>query len=132
LVDNDSHTSKRAAAAVASPEPPPYSSFRTANGFVITSGHTPLISAGRAESQDFEVQAHQVFSNLRTTLEAAGSTIEHVVKVNAYLQDLADAPAFNRIYREYFCAPYPARTTVQVGLPGFLIEIDAMARDTTA
>jgi len=103
-----------------------------ANGFVLTSGHTPLISAGTVGSDNFEDQAHQVFSNLRDTLEAAGSTTGHVVKVNAYLQDLADAPAFNRIYREYFTEPYPARTTVQAGLPGFLIEVDAIALDTHA
>ena len=52
-----------------------------------------------------------------------------VVKVNAYLADLADFPGYNQVYVEFFDAPYPARTSVQAGLPaGVLVEIEAVAR----
>ena len=52
-----------------------------------------------------------------------------MVKVNAFLADLGDFEGYNEVYREYFSAPYPARTTVQAGLPpGLLVEIEAVAR----
>lgn len=107
--------------------PPPYSRFRVAGGVVYTCGHTPLLSDGRAVSDDFDEQAHQVLAGLRETLESAGSGLDQALKVNAYLQNLEDAPAFNTIYRQYFGDPFPARTTVQAGLPGFLLEVDAVA-----
>jgi 2-iminobutanoate/2-iminopropanoate deaminase len=54
-----------------------------------------------------------------------------VVKVNAYLADLGDLPAYNEVYVEFFDGPHPARTSVQAGLPaGVLIEIEAVARRT--
>ena len=62
-------------------------------------------------------------------MEAAGCTLDDVVKVNAYLVDLGDFPAYNEVYVEFFSQPYPARTSVQAGLPaGVLIEIEAVAR----
>jgi enamine deaminase RidA (YjgF/YER057c/UK114 family) len=52
-----------------------------------------------------------------------------VVKVNAFLADLADFPGYNEVYKEFFDAPYPVRSSVQVGLPaGVLVEIEAVAR----
>ena len=62
-------------------------------------------------------------------LAAAGCGLDDVQKVNVFLADLADFAAFNDVYRQAFSAPYPARTTVQVGLPpGLLIEVEAVAR----
>ena len=66
---------------------------------------------------------------MQACLEAAGCGLDDVVKVNAFLADLADFEGYNAVYREHFTAPYPARTTVQAGLPaGLLVEIEAVAR----
>ncbi len=66
---------------------------------------------------------------MKACLGAAGCGLDDVVKVNAFLVDLADFEGYNEVYREYFTAPYPARTTVQAGLPpGLLVEIEAVAR----
>jgi 2-iminobutanoate/2-iminopropanoate deaminase len=62
-------------------------------------------------------------------LSAAGCTLDDVLKVNAFLADLGDFDGYNGVYREFFAEPYPARTSVQAGLPpGILIEIEAVAR----
>ena len=82
-----------------------------------------MVAGGIAE------QTTQVLANLRACLAAAGCDLDDVQKVNVFLADLADFEAFNAVYREAFSAPYPARTTVQVGLPpGLLIEVEAVAR----
>jgi 2-iminobutanoate/2-iminopropanoate deaminase len=74
-------------------------------------------------------QARRTLENVRSCVEAAGCTLDDVVKVNAYLADLGDFPAYNEVYVEFFTQPYPARTSVQAGLPpGVLIEIEAIAR----
>lgn len=76
----------------------------------------------------FREQAELTFQNISTLLEAAGTSWEHVVKVNAFLADLNDFAEFNEIYRQYVTEPYPARTTVQAGLFGQLvIEVDCIA-----
>ena len=55
--------------------------------------------------------------------------MDDVVKVNAFLADLGDLPGYNEVYKEFFDAPYPARCSVQAGLPaGVLVEIEAVAR----
>jgi 2-iminobutanoate/2-iminopropanoate deaminase len=82
-----------------------------------------LVAGGMAE------QVRRTLENVRTCLEAAGCTMDDVVKVNAYLADLADFPAYNEVYVEFLDEPYPARTSVQAGLPpGVLVEIEAIAR----
>lgn len=75
----------------------------------------------------FETQVRQTMENLSAVLEAAGASLSTVVKLNVYLANLADRDALNAVLREYLSEPFPARTTVQVGLPGFSIEIDAIA-----
>ena len=79
-------------------------------------------------SDDFVAQAHQVFSNLKRCLDAAGCGLEDVVKVTAFLADFEDFEEYNRVYAEHFEQPYPARTTVSAGLFGFRIEVEAVAR----
>ena len=82
-----------------------------------------LVEGGIAE------QTRQCLENVRTCLEAAGCTMDDVVKVNAYLADLGDIAGYNEVYREFFDEPYPARSSVGAGLPpGVLIEIEAVAR----
>ncbi len=71
---------------------------------------------GEVVSYDFEAQCHAVFRNVRMVLEDAGSAWERIVDVTVFLTDMkADFPAYNRIYREYFAANQPTRTTVEVG-----------------
>lgn len=73
-------------------------------------------------------QTRQVFANLEAVLRAAGADLDDVVMCRVYLTDTAHADEMNATYQECVCEPYPARTTVYVGLPpGLLVEIDALA-----
>jgi 2-iminobutanoate/2-iminopropanoate deaminase len=65
--------------------------------------------------------------NVQTILEAAGSSLENVVKVNAYVTDLTRFAEFNEVYKEFFSHDPPARTTVATSLLGFLVEVDCVA-----
>ncbi len=71
-------------------------------------------------------QVRQTLDNLSAVAAAAGTALERAVRVNVYLEDLATIGDIDEIYRSYFTTPYPVRTTVQVGLRGYLIEIDAI------
>jgi 2-iminobutanoate/2-iminopropanoate deaminase len=113
---------------VARPKPP-YSPVVVSGDHVYTAGQVAFDESGTPVGGGIDVQARQVLDNLRSCLEAAGCGLEDVVKVNAFLADLADFDGYNAVYREYFAEPYPARTTVQAGLPpGLLLEIEAVAR----
>jgi 2-iminobutanoate/2-iminopropanoate deaminase len=113
---------------VATPKAP-YSPVVVSGDFVLTAGQVGFDENGDLVSDEIEPQARQVFENLRHCLEAAGSSLDEVLKVNAFLADFADFDAYNEVYRQYFSAPYPARTTVQAGLaPGLRIEVEAIAR----
>jgi 2-iminobutanoate/2-iminopropanoate deaminase len=109
----------------------PYSQAIAANGFVFLSGQIPLDPAtGQLiESADVADHVRRVMENLKAVLEAAGSELERAVKATIYLADIADFPAVNRAYAEYFRDAPPARATVQVGaLPlGARVEIDLVA-----
>lgn len=123
---------KRVVFASAAPTPVgPYSQAIVAGGFVFASGQIPLDPAsGKLVAGDIEVQTARVLDNLSKVLEAAGSSLDHVVRASVYLADLADFPRVNAVYARYFSAdPKPARTTVQVAaLPlGAGVEIDAIA-----
>jgi 2-iminobutanoate/2-iminopropanoate deaminase len=76
----------------------------------------------------FREQTELALKNISVLLEAAGTSWAHVVKVHAYLADFDNFPEFNEIYQQFVSRPYPARSTVQVGLFGeFAIEIDCIA-----
>jgi 2-iminobutanoate/2-iminopropanoate deaminase len=106
----------------------PYSSVVASGDLVVTSGQVPFDVERNLVSDAFDDQARQTFENLGRCLEAAGCGFADVLKVNAYLADLADFEAFTRIYAEFFSEPYPARTTVGAQLLGFRVEVDAIAR----
>ena len=73
-------------------------------------------------------QTRQVLQNVQAILEAAGSGLDNVIKTTCFLADIKDFGAFNEVYREFFAADPPARSTVQVGLvPPWLVEIEAVA-----
>ncbi|MDO6425401.1 MULTISPECIES: RidA family protein [Thalassotalea] len=96
---------------------------------VYLSGQIPLVpETMEVVADDFATQAHQVFKNLSAVCEAAGGTLNDMVKVNIFLMDLSQFSTVNDIMSEYFSQPYPARAAVQVArLPkDVAIEIDGV------
>jgi 2-iminobutanoate/2-iminopropanoate deaminase len=87
-------------------------------------------ATGRLAGLDVETQTRQVFENIRTILEAAGTDLAHVLRCGVFIVDMRDFEAMNAVYAEVFGEHRPARTTVQVAsLPhaGLRVEIDAIA-----
>jgi 2-iminobutanoate/2-iminopropanoate deaminase len=123
---------KRAVLTPGAPAPVgPYSQAIVSGGFVFASGQIPLDPAtGKLVEGGFEAQAERVLDNLRAVLEAAGSSLDAVVRTNVFLIDLALFPRLNAVYGRYFTAdPKPARSTIGVAaLPlGAALEIEAVA-----
>jgi 2-iminobutanoate/2-iminopropanoate deaminase len=114
------------------PEPVgPYSQAVVHRGLVYASGQIPLDPAtGAMVEGEIEAQAEQVFANLRCVLEAAGSSLDRVLRATVYLTDLSLFPRVNAVYAKHMTGdPAPARATVQAAaLPlSAQIEIDAIA-----
>ena len=108
---------------------PPYSPVVVAGDAVYTAGQTGTAADGKLVAGGIAEQTRQTLENVRACVEAAGCTMDDVVKVSAFLADLSGFAAYNDVYREFFAEPYPARTSVQAGLPaGVLIEIEAIAQ----
>lgn len=107
----------------------PYSQAVRAGGFVFASGQIPLDTKGQIVGTTIQDQTRQVLTNLRAILEAAGSSMDRVVKCTVFVRDLADFPAMNETYATFFGGTPPARATVEVSnLPkGVKVEIDAVA-----
>lgn len=108
----------------------PYSQGIKAGGFIFVSGQIPLEpETGIVVTGDIDVQTERVLKNIAGVLEAAGSSLEGVVKTTVYLKDMADFPKFNECYAGFFPVNPPARATVEVSrLPKDVrIEIDAVA-----
>lgn len=107
----------------------PYSQALTVGNLVFTSGQIPIDPAtGNVESNTIEGQTEQVCKNLAAVLEAAGSSLEKVVKTTCFLSDMGNFAAFNQVYAQYFTGK-PARSCVAVKeLPkGVLAEVEAIA-----
>ena len=85
---------------------------------------------GKLELGDVRSETKRTFENMRAILEAAGSSLDDVLKCNVYLRDIDDFAAMNGVYKTFFSAPFPARTTIQAGaLPGGIaVEIECIAR----
>jgi 2-iminobutanoate/2-iminopropanoate deaminase len=108
----------------------PYSQAIKANGFIFASGQIPLDPATmRIVEGGIEEQTERALDNLKAVLEAAGSSLDRVVKTTVYLADMNAFAAMNEIYARYFGATKPARATVQVArLPRDVkVEIDVVA-----
>jgi 2-iminobutanoate/2-iminopropanoate deaminase len=105
----------------------PYSHAVVANGFVFISGQGPVNPETGAMPDAFADQVRQTFKNVQTILEAAGSSLDDVVKVNAYVTDLTRFAEFNEVYKDFFQDDPPARTTVATALLGILVEVDCIA-----
>ena len=106
----------------------PYSQGYEVGGLVITSGQIPVDPATGAIPEGIAAQAEQSCKNVGAILEAAGVTLESVVKTTCFLADMGDFAAFNEVYAKYFTSK-PARSCVAVReLPkGVLCEIEAIA-----
>ncbi len=107
----------------------PYSQAVRTGNTVYFSGQIPLDPAtGDLVEGDFEVQVRRAFDNLQAVAVAAGGSLDKVVRLGLYLVDLGQFAAVNQVMQEYFAAPYPARSTVQVSaLPkGAVFEVDAV------
>jgi 2-iminobutanoate/2-iminopropanoate deaminase len=108
----------------------PYSQAIEANGFVFASGQIAIDpSTGELSTGTIEEQTRLVLNNLKAVLEAAGSSLDKVVKCTVFLKDMNDFSKMNDVYGEFFKAPYPARAAVQVArLPKDVkVEIEAIA-----
>lgn len=106
----------------------PYSQGIVAGQFVFTSGQIPVVPATGEIPDGISAQAEQSCKNVAAILEAAGATLEQVVKTTCFLADMGDFAAFNEVYARYFVSK-PARSCVAVkDLPkGVLCEIEALA-----
>jgi 2-iminobutanoate/2-iminopropanoate deaminase len=115
--------------AQASPPGGPYSQAVVAGDFVFTAGLLAFDETGALVGQTIAEQTAQVLKNMRTILEAAGSSLGMVVRTDAFLVAGADMPEFNRIYADTFGGHRPARATAIVSAlaKGALVEIDCVA-----
>jgi reactive intermediate/imine deaminase len=107
----------------------PYSQAVRIGDTVYLSGQIPLLpSTGVLLEGNVEAQARQVFENMQAVCAAAGGSLADIARLGIFLTDLGDFAAVNAVMAEYFSAPYPARSTVQVSaLPrGALVEVDAI------
>ena len=107
----------------------PYSQGIVVNNLFFSSGQIPLTAAGQLIDGDIQEQTHQVFRNLKAVLQAAGASLETVVKATVFIKDMNDFAAVNEVYGEYFTDHKPARSCVEVArLPkDVLIEIEVVA-----
>lgn len=107
----------------------PYSQAIEIGNMVFTSGQIPIDPATGQMPEGIEAQTRQSLTNVKNILEAAGLSLDHVVKTTVFLADMALFAEMNAVYAEFFQAPYPARSAVAVReIPkGALVEIETIA-----
>lgn len=107
----------------------PYSQGIVVNNLFYSSGQIPLRPDGTLVEGDVQVQATQVFENLKAVLEEAGASLNTVVKATVFIKDMNDFAALNKVYGDYFGDHKPARSCVEVArLPkDVLVEIEVIA-----
>lgn len=111
----------------------PYSQGIIEGDFLFVSGQgCTNPETGKLELGDARSETKRIFENIRAILQAAGSSLDDVLKCNVYLRDIKDFAAMNDVYQTFFSPPFPARTTIQAGaLPGGIaVEIECIARKT--
>ncbi|MGI2294526.1 RidA family protein [Paenibacillus sp. GXUN7292] len=108
--------------------PLPFSQALRAGDFVYVSGQVGVDPQTRqVAGSTIEEQTAQALRNIETILQAAGLTLDHIVKMNAFLSKYEDFPGYNRTYSEMIKQPFPTRTSIQCGIGDYLVEIDAIA-----
>ena len=106
----------------------PFSPAVQFGDLIFISGQASVDGNGKIISDTFEGEFRRSIENMRRILEAAGSDLSHVIQTRNYVRDPADVPRYNELYREYFEAPFPARTTITSCLPPTLkYEIECVA-----
>ncbi|WP_017812556.1 MULTISPECIES: RidA family protein [Paenibacillus] len=107
----------------------PYSQAIDTGMFIFASGQLGLDPVSGDMAEGVQEQARVALQNVTAVLEAAGSSLDQVVKTTVFLQDMNDFAAMNEIYGQFFQEPYPARSAVQVArLPkDALVEIEVIA-----
>jgi 2-iminobutanoate/2-iminopropanoate deaminase len=113
----------------AAPKPAgPYSPAMRVGNLVFTAGQGPIDPVtGKVTGDTIEEQTNLTIDNLSALLEAAGTSLDHVIKATVHLAELADFQAFNAVYARRFPDPKPVRTTVGSQLLGIMVEIDLVA-----
>jgi 2-iminobutanoate/2-iminopropanoate deaminase len=108
---------------------PPYSPVVVSGDLVYTAGQVAFDVSGTLVEGGIVEQTRQAMENLARCLAAAGCSLDDVIKTTVFLSDLSNFAACNEEYARHFAQPFPARSTVQVGLAaGLLVEIEAVAR----
>ena len=104
-----------------------YSPALRVGPWILVSGQGPLRPDGSVIEGDIATQTRATLHNIRRLVEAAGGSMDQVVQCTCYIHDIDEFPEFDTAYRAAFSEPYPTRTTIEAGLDGILVEIDAMA-----
>ena len=113
----------------------PFSWAVKASGAMLFTAHGPVRKDGSIDTGAIDAQARLTFSNLQLAVKAAGGTLDDVCQVLIHLIDITDLPAVDTVYREFFNAPYPNRSSAAVAalaVPGMKLEIVAYAMLATA
>ena len=106
----------------------PFSPAVRVGDLIFVSGQASVDATGKLVPDTFEGEFRRSVENLRKVLESAGSDLKHVVQTRNYVCDPANVARYNELYREYFSAPYPTRTTITNCLPPALhFEIECIA-----
>ncbi|HEX7755031.1 MAG TPA: RidA family protein [Niabella sp.] len=107
----------------------PFSPAIKSGDFLFISGQASVDEEGKIITGSFEEECRRSFDNLKKIVEGAGLTMDHIVQVRNYVAAQEDLAQFNEIYRTYFSAPFPARTTL-IGCLGTLLkfEVEAVVR----
>jgi 2-iminobutanoate/2-iminopropanoate deaminase len=107
----------------------PYSQAIVANGFVFCSGTAGIDPASGTAPEGIEAQTEQALRNLSAVLDAAGSSLQDVVKTTIFYADVEDFPLLNEVYARHMPDPPPARSApANIRLPrGLLVSIEAIA-----
>ncbi|HRE83606.1 MAG TPA: RidA family protein [Opitutaceae bacterium] len=106
----------------------PFSPAVRVGDLIFVSGQASVDAEGKIVPDTFEGEFRRSVENLRKVVEAAGSDLKHVVQTRNYVRDASDVARYNELYREYFSAPFPARTTITNCLPATLrFEIECIA-----
>ena len=107
----------------------PYSQAIEVNGMVYTSGVIPVVPATGEIPEGSVEQAKQAFTNLSNLLQAAGTSMDQVVKTTVFIKEMNDFAAINEVYEQFFTGEFPARSCVEVArLPkDVMLEIEAIA-----
>lgn len=109
----------------------PFSPVVRVGDLILVSGQASVDATGKIISDTFEGEFRRSIENLRKVLQTAGCDLNDVVQTRNYVRDATDVPLYNELYRQYFTAPCPTRTTITNCLPPALkyeVECVAVAR----